>query len=405
MQEGQRHQRIVQVRNPWATSEFKGYDWAQHLPTEIATSAEKSSVSTSGGGVFWLEWDLFLTFFRSVTVCKVMKNAFQHSAITTCAPLQGFVPDGLKATANKTKLSKAVYRITAEHKTWAHVSALQPSQRGYTAPPHKYASIGLLVSSSVAAETDIDSDEEDSEDEELALALALSKGLAVDTVPVTPPQQASKPEEDGKAVERKAAVLEGITFPRNIRHAELSVLLLPGRVYEVTAFCFEGPSRMPLVLSAYTQTEVEIQVSERSTAADSQDFPRLLNDGVAQHRQTQRTPCLDMLTRQPSGLFCNVLRQGHVVILQAVNTCNTGKACMTSCRESTGVAFSRGGSICRDLIPAQSKQILMICTVLDQYKGYTFKHSCGTVELVVECREHHSPALASLRDVHTPVFS
>jgi calpain-15 len=69
-QEGANGEKLMQMRNPWGSFEWKG-EWSDNSPlwTDAAIAEFGAEFNGDDDGVFWMSWDAFLQYFDSINVC------------------------------------------------------------------------------------------------------------------------------------------------------------------------------------------------------------------------------------------------------------------------------------------------------------------------------------------------
>eukprot|EP00752_Nemacystus_decipiens_P008666 g7736.t2 len=154
--------RLVRVRNPWGKREWTG-DWSQESDKWSDSVRAELGWSEKNDGTFWMTWQDFMTRFELVDVCKA-RRGWAHASVATQslpapntassfrirpppAPATGGDGGGegdLATGTSPTATAAEGARARPPAKTWAYVTAVQPTKRGRR-DSYWYSALGLLV--------------------------------------------------------------------------------------------------------------------------------------------------------------------------------------------------------------------------------------------------------------------
>ena len=172
---------LIQLRNPWGSVSWNG-DWSANSPLwtpqlrkllnyPLATRAPSPSLSTQlyqllapspvprantdvAGGVFWMCFDDFLKYFRTIDVCKYqddwqvirLRDEFPIYTPPQLPSSSNLASGGVPAVAHSPWTPNYMYELTIPQSTWCFISLIQADLRGSNAPkPYKYHSMGVFI--------------------------------------------------------------------------------------------------------------------------------------------------------------------------------------------------------------------------------------------------------------------
>jgi len=70
--------KIVKMRNPWSSEDYKG-PWSDNDPNWTEAWKEQVNLVTANDGIFWMEWDTFMSAFATTDVALYFKDEdYQH---------------------------------------------------------------------------------------------------------------------------------------------------------------------------------------------------------------------------------------------------------------------------------------------------------------------------------------
>lgn len=125
--------RLLKLRNPWGTYEWNG-DWSDACPKWTPGFKQRMNMEESDDGIFWISWEDFLKYFRSVSVCMARQD--WHAVRSTTQFGDGFG-------------SSHMFEIHVPQATMLYATLLQPSHRGVAtlegAAQPLYSDLGLLI--------------------------------------------------------------------------------------------------------------------------------------------------------------------------------------------------------------------------------------------------------------------
>lgn len=131
-----RGQKLLQLRNPWGSFEWNG-DWSDESP--LWTDALRAELGVAAeavdDGAFWMSYEDFLKFFRSVNVCRLPKPGYpwqesRRKGRFTFEPATG-------------KLTASTYILSVPERTTAFLMVHQEDERIQLS--EKYLDVGLTL--------------------------------------------------------------------------------------------------------------------------------------------------------------------------------------------------------------------------------------------------------------------
>jgi hypothetical protein len=126
--------RLVRIRNPWGTKEWKGdwsaksMQWTHRLRQRLPDSWKQ------GDGTFFMSFQDMLQSFHHMDVCKTQPGWYH----TTCSGDWSPKTDPLGS-------SRKFYRLDTKETTNAFISLIQPKKRSHTTTAYWYADPSLVV--------------------------------------------------------------------------------------------------------------------------------------------------------------------------------------------------------------------------------------------------------------------
>eukprot|EP01065_Artemidia_motanka_P026640 TRINITY_DN3180_c0_g1_i10.p1 TRINITY_DN3180_c0_g1~~TRINITY_DN3180_c0_g1_i10.p1 ORF type:complete len:871 (+),score=193.33 TRINITY_DN3180_c0_g1_i10:267-2879(+) len=135
---GPRGVRLVKLRNPWGSTEWKGA-WGDHDDRNWTAELrrEYQSQQVLDDGVFHMSFPDFLTHFRSVCICHAYEGWFSDSR--ECSFSKRFHPTGLTAQFSRQ------YVIETTQPTRMFLSVVQRSKGGRWGDGNAEKDVGLFV--------------------------------------------------------------------------------------------------------------------------------------------------------------------------------------------------------------------------------------------------------------------
>jgi hypothetical protein len=147
--------RLVKLRNPWGRGEWRGdfspghHSWTAELRAEAARThtAGAGSSAEGGSGMFWMSWRDFLTYYATLTACKLRPDWMERRIALPKELAQGGMLGSYTFTALKLKTFGP---------TWAELTIQQKSGRS-----RKYnggvpmGDVGLMVVKIPATDQDL----------------------------------------------------------------------------------------------------------------------------------------------------------------------------------------------------------------------------------------------------------
>ena len=132
---GPRYLRLIKIRNPWGRTEWTGR-WSRDSETWTPELRKELCPTSDDDGVFWMEYEDFLTVFGQIDVCRAPTNWRSMNLPGEVVP----VPD--KAFA-PLRCPDRAHAIEVSRPAEVHLMLVQPTQRGQIG--HMYGDLHLLV--------------------------------------------------------------------------------------------------------------------------------------------------------------------------------------------------------------------------------------------------------------------
>ena len=136
------HARLVMLRNPWGKLEWRG-EWSDASPLWTPQLRKSLDQRKNAGddGTFWMAYDDFLDYFRSIEACRVRPEWAE-------VRVAGSIPDlslehSLHASAGSSGGGLGAFTLEVLETTQAEVSMIQRNGRGD--PSHEMTDLLVLI--------------------------------------------------------------------------------------------------------------------------------------------------------------------------------------------------------------------------------------------------------------------